>query len=159
MKKLAGDVGAGRIRFFGKIRGTDNDYYVAEGEVEGGGEEGAEGDEKPADFEANGTGINKYTYWVSHSSFSEWKKLPDISPSDMAAARKIKVLFTGDLERTIFTNPFFFGKEKHYLRAQISRIVHSTTLCPKDISKLDEENPREIVDNTPEEGELVLPTT
>lgn len=77
----------------------------------------------------------------------------------MAAARKIKVLFTGDLERTIFTNPFFFGKEKHYLRAQISRIIHSTTLCPKDIFKLDEENPREIVDNTPEEGDIVMPTT
>jgi hypothetical protein len=32
-------------------------------------------------------------------------------------SRKIKVLLTGDLERDIYTNPFFFGKEKNYLRA------------------------------------------
>jgi hypothetical protein len=40
-------------------------------------------------------------------------------------------MFTGDLNRAIYTNPYFFGKEKHYLRAQIARISHSTTLCPK----------------------------
>jgi radial spoke head protein 4/6 len=117
MKKLAGESGASKLRFFGKIRGTDNDYYVAEGEVEGGGEEGAEGEEKPADFEPNGTGVNKFTYWVSHQSFGAWSKLPDLLPKDIIAARSIKVLLTGDLERSICTNPFFFGKEKHYLRA------------------------------------------
>lgn len=131
MKKLSGDSGAGRIKFWGKIRGTNSDFYVAEGEVEGGDEEG--GEEKPADFEAPGTGINKFTYWVAHSSLGAWTKLPDLSPKDVAAARGIKVLFSGDLERTIYTNPFFFGKEKHYLRAQIARISHSTTLCPKGI--------------------------
>ena len=57
MKKLSGDSGANRIRFWGKIRGTACDYFVAEGEVEGGDEEGAE--ERPPDFEAAGTGINK----------------------------------------------------------------------------------------------------
>ena len=68
MKKLAADSGAGKLRFFGKIRGTEKDYYVAEGELEGGDEGGdGEGEEKPADFEAKGTGVNKYTYWVSHS--------------------------------------------------------------------------------------------
>jgi hypothetical protein len=77
----------------------------------------------------------------------------------MAAARKIKVLFTGDLERSIFTNPFFFGKEKHYLRAQISRIYYSTTLCPKGLFRTTEDDPRQIEDNTPEEGEIVLPST
>jgi radial spoke head protein 4/6 len=68
-------------------------------------------------MEANGTGVNKFTYYVSHYSFDEWKKLPDLQPKDIKASREIKVMFTGDLERTIFTNPFFFGKEKHYLRA------------------------------------------
>ena len=61
---MAADTSAAKLKFFGKIRGTENDYYIAEGEIEGG-EEG-EGDEKPADFEAKGTGINKMTYWVSH---------------------------------------------------------------------------------------------
>ena len=114
MKKLAADSGAGKLRFFGKIRGTDNDYYIAEGEV-GEGEDGEV--ERPPEFEAKGTGVNKFTYWVSHSSFGAWTKLPDLSPDDIKASRTIKVLFTGDLERTIYTNPFFFGKEKDYLRA------------------------------------------
>ena len=104
MKKLSGDSGANRIRFWGKIRGTACDYYVAEGEVEGGEEEG--GEERPPDFEPNGSGINKFTYWVAHSSLGAWTKLPDLSPKDVGAARGIKVLFSGDLQRTIYTNPF-----------------------------------------------------
>ena len=54
MKKLAADSGATKLRFFGKIRGTENDYYIAE--AEGGGEEGGGEDpgELPPDFEAAG---------------------------------------------------------------------------------------------------------
>lgn len=155
---MAGESGAGKLRFFGKIRGTDNDYYIAEGEVEGGGEE-EEGEEKPADFEPNGTGVNKCTYWVSHSSFGKWTKLPDLSPKDIKASRDIKVLFTGDLERTIHTNPYFFGLEKNYLRAQIARISHSTNLVPSGLFRFVEESTREIEDNVPEEGDQVFPTT
>ena len=159
LKKLSTETGLAKIRFFGKIRGTEKDYYIAEAEAEAGDEEGAEEVEKPADFEDRGTGVNKNTYWVAHSSMSEWVKLPDLSPSDIAAARTIKVLFTGDLERQIYTNPFFFKSEKFYLRAQICRIYHSTSLCPKGLFRLVEDQPRDIEDNLPEEGELVLPTT
>jgi radial spoke head protein 4A len=90
---------------------------------------------------------------------SVWTRLPDISPKDIAASRRIKVLFTGNLNRPIFTNPFFAGCEKHYLRAQIARINHSTALLPKGVMRLVEDSPREIEENTPEEGELVMPTT
>jgi len=68
-------------------------------------------------------------------------------------------LFTGNLERTIHTNPFFFGLEKNYLRAQIARISHSTTLAPSGLFRFQEESAREIEDNAPEEGDLVLPST
>lgn len=135
MKKLASESGASNLKFFGKIRGIENDYYVVEGALEGGEEEGGE-EEKPADMEDKGTGVNKYTYWVSHQSFAAWKKLPDLSPADIEAARSIKVLLSGDLERTIYTNPFFFKQEKHFLRAQIARISHSTTLCPKGLFRM-----------------------
>jgi len=64
MKKLAADSGATKLRFFGKITGKENDYFVAEAELEGGDED--DGEEKPADFEPKGTGINKFTYFVSH---------------------------------------------------------------------------------------------
>jgi len=162
LKKLAADSGATKLRFFGKIRGTENDYYVAE--AEGGGEEGGgeEGAELPPDFEAAGSGVNKFSYWVSHSSLGTWTKLPDISPSDLNAGRAIKILFSGDLERPIYADPYYFKAnktEKFYLRAQIARIVHSTTLCPKGLFRLIEDNPREVEDNAPEEGDIVLPST
>ena len=88
MKKLAADSGSGKLRFFGKIRGTDNDYYIAEGEGGGEGDGGGEdGGEVAPDVEASGTGVNKFSYWVSHSSLGKWVKLPDIAPADVGAAR------------------------------------------------------------------------
>lgn len=130
---------------------------MAEGEADGGEDE--DGEEKPAEFEPKGTGVNKFTYWVSHQSFGAWTKLPDLMPNDIEAARQIKVLFSGNLDRTIFTNPFFFGKEKHYLRAQIARISHSTTLCPVGLFRLQEDSTKEIEENAPEDGDLIKPTT
>ena len=65
---------------------------------------------------------------MAANAFDSWKKLPDCSPADIDMSRKVKVLLTGDLERDIYTNPFFFGKEKNYLRAQIARIYFSTAL-------------------------------
>lgn len=160
LKELAKKESASKLRFFGKIRGTWRDYYIAEGEVEGGDEGGEEGEEKPADMEPKGEGVNKFTYWVSHQSFDTWSKLPDLTPADIKAARSIKVLFTGDLDRTIYTNPFFFKKEKEYLRAQIARIVHSTTLCPVGLFKLDEDDPRKVEPvEEDEEGNVKKPTT
>lgn len=63
LKKLSAQVSATSLTFFGKITGTDSDYYIAEGTVEG--EEEAEGEDKDADFEPKGTGVNKYTYFVA----------------------------------------------------------------------------------------------
>jgi hypothetical protein len=45
------------------------------------------------------------------------------------------------------------------LRAQIARIAHSTTIIPKGLYKLVEDNDREIEEFVPEEGELQLPST
>lgn len=126
LKKLATDSGATNLRFFGKIRGTQQDYYIVEATLDGGEEEAEEGGEAENNAEPKGTGVNKYTYYVTHNSLSAWVKLPDLNPQDLQSARQIKVLLTGDLERPIYSNPFFFGKEKHYLRAQIARIMHST---------------------------------
>ena len=160
---MAADSGAGKLRFFGKIRGTDNDYYIAEGEGGGEGDGGGEeGGEVAPDVEASGTGVNKFSYWVAHSSLGKWTKLPDIAPADVGAARSIKILFTGDLDRPIYADPYYFKAkktEKFYLRAQIARIVHSTSICPKGLFRLTEDNPKEIEDNAPEEGEIVLPST
>lgn len=56
------------LRFWGKILGTHNDYYIAESPAD---EDG--GDEELApDVEPKGTGINKNTYWVTTDLNGEW---------------------------------------------------------------------------------------
>ena len=70
--------------------------------------------------------------------------LPDLKPSDIINARGIKHTFSGDLNREIFTNPFYFQKEKVYLRAQIARITASTTLTTVNLYEFEEESTRDI---------------
>ena len=115
LKKFATAKPYKSIRFFGKILGTEKDYYIieCEGDVEddGAGEEAEAGEdvEPDAKLEGKGVGVNAFQYWVSQDSLSEWTRLPELSYKDLNAARQIKVLFSGDLERKIHTNPFFFG--------------------------------------------------
>ena len=59
LKKFATEFNATSSRFFGKITGTLSDYYIVEATVEGGDDEGAEGEEKESGFDAKGaTGVN-----------------------------------------------------------------------------------------------------
>lgn len=82
LKKFAAEFNSSSTRFFGKITGTSSDYYIVEATVEGGDDEGAEGEEKEAGFDSKGaTGVNQFTYFVSKDSFSSWVRLPDISPT------------------------------------------------------------------------------
>lgn len=156
LTKLSTTSGSEKLRFWGKIYGTERDYYIAEGYVAGGDEE--EG-EKPKGFEERGTGVNQYVYWVTNNPLSDWTMLPDVTPEQLKASRSIKVKITGDLERKIITNPFFHGQEKHYLRAQIARIIHSTTIIPAGLHKTTEDNPREIEPIEFEEDKVYVPTT
>jgi radial spoke head protein 4A len=156
LKQLAISSGASNIRLWGKIQGTKRDYYIAEGSTDAGQTE----EEKPAGFEARGTGVNKYVYWATNSPLEAWTQLPDLAPADLQAAREVKVLFSGDLNRKILTNPFFFKVEKNLLRAQIARISFSTTIVPRGIYKTLDENEKEIEDMPPPEGQpLLLPST
>lgn len=139
LKKLVKEKSAKDIRFWGKIYGTEKDYYVVEGTGEAGEEE-----ERPPDFEKKGEGINQFTYWVTDSAFNAWNELPDITPTQLKVARKIRKLFTGNLNAPVVSNPHFPGKEKELLRAQISRITYGTLLEPKGLHKLVEDNPNEI---------------
>ena len=67
--------------------------------------------------------------------------------------------FTGDLEHKIITNPFFFKTEKTYLRAQIARIVHSTTIIPKGLYKTQPENEKELDENPDADNPFVPPNS
>ena len=154
LKELARTKNPGHLKFWGKIKGTQKDYFVVEGSLEAG--EPAEGDGPQG--EPRGTGVNKFVYWVASAPNGPWTELPDLKPSQIIAARGIKHTFTGNLDSKIFTNPFYFDTEKIYLRAQIARISSHAILIPKGLYKLNEENPREVEENVPEEGELVKPT-
>ena len=99
------------IRFWGKILGSKRDYYVAEGVVDGGEEQ-----EVNSSWEARGTGVNKSTYWVCTDLLGVWSELPLISPQHVQIARRIKYIFTGDLEKKVVSNPDFGGSEKHLLK-------------------------------------------
>jgi len=57
------------MRLWGKIRGTEKDYYVAEGKVEAA--EGEPESQMAEDAEAKGTGVNVYTYWVTNSAMCQ----------------------------------------------------------------------------------------
>lgn len=107
IKTLATTSGASQLKLWGKIRGTKKDYYVVEGQL-GGGEEDGAGGEVEEGMEPRGTGINKNVYWVTNSPLDQWIILPDLKPSDIINARSIKYLFSGDVDAKIYTNPFFF---------------------------------------------------
>jgi len=83
------------LRLWGKIRGTQKDYYIAEGTLEGG---AAEDGEQVEGFEARGTGVNKFVYWATNSPMDSWTQLPDLKPIDIINARSIKYCFSGNLD-------------------------------------------------------------
>jgi radial spoke head protein 4A len=114
LKALIVKAGATSMRFWGKIKGTEKDYWVVEAVQEGGATEAVEGEEP---FEARGTGVNQFAYWVTNSPIDEWTQLNDIKPGQIRQARNIKVLLSGNLNQRIFTNPFYFEEEAIYLRA------------------------------------------
>lgn len=77
---------------------------------------------------------NEYVYYVSNDDDrTNWVRLPDVLPAQLAAARQMAKLFTGDLSAPVNTHPAFPGEERHYLRAQIARITHACTAAPKDV--------------------------
>ena len=85
-------------------------------------------------------GVNKMDYWVTNNLLEEWKELPVVSPEQIMLSRQIKHIFTGNLEENVWTNPFFFEKEKFLLKAQIVRISHSTTIVPKNFYHLTDDD-------------------
>jgi hypothetical protein len=86
MKKLMATSAASSLRFWGKIKGTEKDYFVAEGTQEAG--EPAEGEEQSTEaVEPRGQGVNKFVYWVCNSPLGEWTQLSDLKPSNIMSAR------------------------------------------------------------------------
>lgn len=88
-------------------------------------------------------GSNRFSYWVCTKPHKDWTALPNCKPEHIIMARKIKKYFTGDLEAPINCYPEYPGLEKHYLRAQIARISSATTIAPKGLFSMAEEEEEE----------------
>lgn len=130
-----------KARLFGKINGTERDYYVAEVRFEEGKkpklgtEEEAEAEEaegKATDTlapEGEGEGphvdsTNYFAYYVSNSADGPWVQLPDVTHAMIVASRKLKKFFTGRLDTPVITNPPFPTSDKP---AKNDRRVHRAT--------------------------------
>jgi hypothetical protein len=127
------------IRFFGKIFGQDSDYYIIQGLPKKYKYENA----PPGKYvEKKGNeGINRYTFWVSDCLLENWRELPEITHEQIVQSRLFKYIFTGDLNSKVKSFYPFNGKEMHLLKCQIIRILHSSTICPKDYLKpIEDEN-------------------
>ncbi|NXR97879.1 RSH4A protein, partial [Oxylabes madagascariensis] len=103
--------------------------------------------------EANGTGTNKYVYFVCNEPGKPWVKLPPVTPAQIVCARKIKKFFTGWLDAPVVSFPPFPGNEANYLRAQIARISAGTHVSPTGFYQFpDEEEEEEEGADTYEEN-------
>ena len=127
IRNLSAKLQTGLFTFFGKIYGTQKDYYIVQGSDI----------DPPADFNYDADmehrkedGVNQFVYYVTNDLTQDWTELPDVTPKQIACSRLIRYTFTGDLKRQIYTNPFFNGQEQHYLRCQIARIYHGCKLVP-----------------------------
>ena len=84
LTRLAASTGASNLRLWGKVSGTEKDYYVAEGVSEA--VAAGDDEEKPADMEQRGpqSSVNNFNYWVCNSPDDEkWILLPDLQPKDI----------------------------------------------------------------------------
>jgi radial spoke head protein 4A len=150
-KKLA------TVRFFGKILGTSKDYYLAEAKHVDPPEQPEPDPDAPAPAvppEEYGTGCNSCSYFVTNDPAAPWVELPNVTPRAIAAASLVRKFFTGDLSADVRCYPPFPGLEKDYLRAQIARLVHGTTLCPNGKYCVNEEGE---VEEVPKDEEGYVP--
>jgi len=148
-----------KLQFWGKILGTKADYIILQGELDAPFEapETPEGADPTLTMEG-GDGGNKYTYFVANSVYDKFTQLPNVTPQQIIAARRLKRMFTGNLDTVVGGHPPFpGGTEAGLLRAVIALITTQTHVIPKDILVADEEDVWAIAENEDEE-EFVPPT-
>jgi len=127
------------LRLWGKVLGTEGDYYIAESTFQGAGVPAPMMPED--DVEPRGQGSNRCIYWVKSGQFDPWVRLPHARASQIKAARHMKRMMSGDLAASVVSTPWFPGREEHLLRAQIARITSTCLLAPKNYFEVDEEAP------------------
>lgn len=143
MKKILISNNCQYLRFFGKIYGINSDYYIIQGILK----KYPLTVTNPYVEKRGNEGINKYTFWVSNSILEAWYELPDITHQQLVASRFFKYHFTGNLNAKVKSFSNFNGKEMHLLKCQIVRILHSSSIVPKEYYKVDEKYAEPPLDN------------
>ncbi|CCW61902.1 unnamed protein product [Phytomonas sp. EM1] len=154
--KLAMDKGLAEVRFVGKIFGRYANYIVISSrrylqpgekiyqEINTIPKPPRKKAEVPTQPEPGFVGTNRLSYWVASRPSSGWVLLPDVTPQQINAARRINSRFTGNLDADVVGNPPFPWKESVYLRAQLSRIVSGTFISPVGALERPEEDSEEF---------------
>ncbi|CAF4991517.1 unnamed protein product, partial [Rotaria sp. Silwood1] len=166
-----------KLRFWGKIFGIKNNYYIVETDFDTfdnidlndvefvkyqeifSSEEENELDDTMLSFnekvppEQLGYGVNQKVFYVSTGINQPFVQLPMVTPEQIELSRRIQRFFTGNLEAPVICEFNFPGSEKHLLRAQIQRITAGTQIGPKNYFKIsvnddDEENEEEMGEET-----------
>ncbi|KAM4642376.1 radial spoke head protein 6 homolog A [Discoglossus pictus] len=137
----------------GEEKEEEEEGEEKEGEEEEGEEEGESAEDLPPKstyrpppaipVEENGSGANKYVYYVCPEAGMEWVRLPPVTPTQITAARKIRHLLTGHLDAPVITYPPFPGTEVNLLRVQIARISAGTHVSPLGFYQFGEEEEEE----------------
>lgn len=115
-------------RFFGKILGTQKDYYIIEAKPSSFAPEAVDQLTKK---EVIGTGANAYVYYAANAPEDKWTRLPDVLPEQIVTSRLMRRYFSGVLTAPVLGYPRFPWPEACYLRAQIGRIASATVVSPK----------------------------
>ncbi|CBH17394.1 Flagellar radial spoke protein 4, putative [Trypanosoma brucei gambiense DAL972] len=151
------------VRFVGKIFGTQGNYYVVssrryvqEGEkiykeVNTMPRPARRSLEVPVQPEPGFVGVNRLSFWVTSNPAAQWTLLPDVTPQQICAGRRIKRLFSGNLSAPVVCSPPFEWNESVYLRVQLSRIVSGTYISPLGALEEPEEDNEEDEDEDEEE--------
>jgi hypothetical protein len=142
IKKYLVDYDAQFIRFWGKINGQKNDYYIVQGYLK----EYVDSLKVQNNVEKRGyEGVNRYIFWVCNNGnliffkvlvLEDWYELPDVTSDQIIASKMSKILFTGDLGAKVHGFNYFPGNEAHLLKCQIIRIMHGSNIAPIDYLKI-----------------------
>lgn len=76
LNQLAASTEAKALRFWGKILGSQKNYYIVEALEP----KNLPEDTRPEGGEARGTGVNEYSYYVANQAQGPWELLGDLDP-------------------------------------------------------------------------------
>jgi len=125
------------VRFWGKVLGTERDYYIVELQLQGEDQHNRrQGDDKIFDeiednyTEPRGVGANAFVYMACNELTEGWVQLPPAEPAKICRSREINRFLSGRLDAQVWSHPAFPWPEVDLLRSMIARITHSTMLSP-----------------------------